>query len=84
MKCKICEKEFHYCSSCSPDYDADHGVCSQECLLKLPELKIALGRWNAISSTLNEAQLSMLLWLIQESEFDLEDLIYLNLINIKK
>jgi hypothetical protein len=78
MKCKVCEKNFHYCTSCSPDYEADHGVCSRACLLELPEFKIALGRWNALYSTLNDAQRSLLLWFIKESEFNLEDLIYLN------
>jgi len=41
MKCKNCKKEFHYCINCDYDFFADHGFCSEKCLLKSPQYKIA-------------------------------------------
>jgi hypothetical protein len=32
MKCKKCERIFHYCTSCSPEFCNDEGYCSNTCL----------------------------------------------------
>lgn len=32
MRCKVCNKEFHWCSSCSPIPEVDLGCCSPACV----------------------------------------------------
>jgi hypothetical protein len=39
MKCKHCQKEFHYCSSCDYDRYNYEGYCNQECYEQSEEWK---------------------------------------------
>lgn len=37
MKCKNCNKNFHYCSSCYGDKYEDNGYCSEKCFVNSDE-----------------------------------------------
>jgi hypothetical protein len=72
MECKVCHKQWHYCSSCQRDFHYDHGVCSEHCLRQLPAFQAAYSSLKVLFSRLDLSQSHLLAWLIEESEFDLE------------
>ncbi len=37
MKCKECNKEFHWCASCGSDRNSEAKACSDECYEKIME-----------------------------------------------
>jgi len=39
MKCKNCEKNFHYCGNCSPERCCDNEYCSDKCMMESTEWK---------------------------------------------
>lgn len=56
MKCKICNREFHYCTSCDYDKYLLEGYCSQECYQNSEEWKTFAPKAQEFYDSLSESQ----------------------------
>ncbi len=72
MKCKMCGKVFHYCSSCdSIDYH-DLGFCSADCWKSSKEFQDIITEFSTFVDTLNNKGLIYLHKLLTDIEVQYE------------
>lgn len=60
MKCEVCDGEFHYCTSCSPEVYYDQGCCSLDCMKRSDDYLAAIANCEALVAQLDEADINRL------------------------
>ena len=72
MKCKSCDREFHYCTSCDYDKYNSAGYCSVECYIKTEEWSIFSKNMQTFYDSLSKDQ-KLELWSLWDNGIFIDD-----------
>jgi len=59
MKCKVCQKEFHYCNSCERDEFMEIDYCSEACYMQSEEYRLNASTITEFIYSLTDEQLQL-------------------------
>lgn len=74
MKCKECNREKHYCTSCDYDYWLSEGFCNQNCFFDYPENQVLRSKLRNWIKSLNREQLIMFKFIVEEVSDEVLDI----------
>lgn len=72
MKCKICNKEYHHCTSCDYDMYLSSGYCSESCYRKSDEWNSFYKKIQTFYDSLHYEQ-KLLLWNLWDNGIFIDD-----------